>query len=159
MRPSLRFRPSPATVLSGLALFFALGGSAWAVGGKMIAAAKPQPRCAAGAVRGIAVVTGDPLKGIANIPGEFTSDPKVFSRKFNCTGGPVQVRRAGNGSWEVRFVGNPAQSAVAAPMHEAAAGISVQPLPGGSFRVWIREVRADRNVLLPAEVGFVIVAL
>ena len=63
-RPSMSFRARPATVLSCLALFFALGGSALAVSH----AVKPQPRCANGAVRGIAAVTGESGKGMANLP-------------------------------------------------------------------------------------------
>jgi len=45
-------RPTPALVISLAALFFALGGTAFAVGSK----SAPQARCQTGAVRGIAVV-------------------------------------------------------------------------------------------------------
>lgn len=44
-------RVSPALVISLVALFFALGGTAFAVGSKELSA---QPRCAAGAIRGLA---------------------------------------------------------------------------------------------------------
>ena len=62
-------RPSPALVLSAIALFFAVGGSAFAVGQRLGAA---QPRCANGAVKGFAVVTGDPKQGIDNVPFAFS---------------------------------------------------------------------------------------
>jgi hypothetical protein len=144
----MSFRPSPATVLSGLALFFALGGSALAVSH----AVKPQPRCANGAVRGIAAVTGEPAKGMANIPDQFSSTKTLFSRTFNCTGGAVQVRRVSVGVYEVRFAGNGAQSAVVS----AANALSwVQPMPDGSFRVGLHVPgRADAT-----ELPFVVVAV
>ena len=87
------YRPhfSPALVLAALALFLAAGGSGYALGHKATA---PQPRCAAGAVRGIAVVTGDPLKGIENLSGDYSSAAKLFGYRFNCSGRAVQVRKA-----------------------------------------------------------------
>lgn len=122
-------RPSATTVLAGLALFFALGGSALAVSN----AVKPQPRCAIGAVRGIAAVTGDPTKGTANVPDQFSSAKGLFSRTFNC-GGAVQVRRISTGVFEVRFPGTTATTAVASAPN---AFVWVQPMGGGVFRVGI----------------------
>lgn len=144
----MSFRARPATVLSCLALFFALGGSALAVSH----AVKPQPRCANGAVRGIAAVTGESGKGMANLPDVFTSTKTLFSRTFNCTGGAVQVRRVGVGVYEVQFAGNGAQSAVVS----AANALSwVQPLPGNVFRVGLHVPgRADA-----IEAPFVVVAV
>ena len=66
----MRFRPSPATAIAAAALFFALGGSALALSD----AVRPQPRCANGAVRGIAAVTGVAGQGIANIPDQFSGN-------------------------------------------------------------------------------------
>ena len=82
----MRWKPSPTTVLAGAALFFALGGTAVAVSD----AVRPQARCTTGAVRGIAGVTGDPTKGIGNLPGSFTGDKGLFSRRFNCSGGAIR---------------------------------------------------------------------
>ena len=50
--------------------FFALGGTALAVSD----AVRPQARCTTGAVRAIAGVTGDPARGIGNLPDRFTSN-------------------------------------------------------------------------------------
>jgi hypothetical protein len=88
MRLRIR-RPSPAAAIALLALFFALGGSAFAIGQKV----KPQPRCQAGAVRGIAIVTGRPNAGISNVPDQFTTDRSYFGFSWNCTGGAVAIRR------------------------------------------------------------------
>ncbi len=129
---------SPATAISLVALFFALGGSALAVGHGLSAA---QARCATGAVRGIATVTGEPSAGIANVPDQFTSRKSVFSRRFNCTGGAVQVRRTAAGVFEVRFAGNGAQSALASSVGDAYA--DVEPVGGGVFRVSIHPAGRD----------------
>ncbi|GIU94977.1 MAG: hypothetical protein KatS3mg012_1434 [Gaiellaceae bacterium] len=123
---------TPATAISLAALFFALGGSAFAIGERVHATLAPQKRCATGAVRGIAAVTGNPREGIANIPGTFTSAPVLFSRRFNCTGKGVQVRRAGLGVYEVRFPG------IATPTILASSGapqMSAEVLPDGVIRV------------------------
>ena len=144
MRPR---RPSPGTVLAGLALFFALGGSAVAVSHVV----KPQPRCANGAVRGIAAVTGGSA-GVANLPDQFSSSKTLFSRSFNCSGGPVEVRRVSRGVYEVRFPGNSASSAI---VSGAGAESWVTPMPGNVFQVGLHVPgRADQM-----EANFVVVAV
>ena len=144
----MHFRPNPTTVIAGLALFFALGGSAFAVSH----AVKPQPRCATGAVRGIAAVTGESGKGLANVPDQFSSTKTLFSRTFNCAGGATQVRRISLGVYEVRFPGNGAQSALVS----AAGALSwVQSMPGGVFRVGMHVPGRDDLT----EVPFVVVVL
>src|SRR5919198_5754548 len=130
--------PSPTTVIALLALFFALCGSAFALGQRTEVA---QQRCANGAVRGIATVVGDPSAGIANVGGEFTSRPVVFSRKFNCTGGATQVRRLAAGVFEVRFVGNKAVSALGSSVGDAYA--DVETTGPGTFKVSIHPAGRD----------------
>lgn len=127
-----RITLTPATAISLVALFFALGGSAFAVGERVQASLAPQKRCATGAVRGIAFVTGNPREGIANIPGTFTSAPVLFGRRFNCTGKGVQVRRTGLGVYEVRFPGITAPSAA---VSAGAAQAAVEMLPDGVIRI------------------------
>jgi hypothetical protein len=144
----MRSRPSPATILSTLALFFALGGSALAVSH----AIRPQARCADGAVRGIAAVTGDPGKGVANLPDRFSSAKNLFSRAFNCAGGGVQVRRVSLGVYEVRFPGNAGQAAV---VSGANALSWLQPLPGGVFRVGLHVPGRDDEAEQPFTVVLV----
>lgn len=127
-----RVTMTPTAAISLVALFFALGGSAFAVGERVQATLAPQKRCTTGAVRGIAVVTGTPQAGIANIPGTFTGAANVFARRFNCTGKGVQVRRAGLGVYEVRFPGIASPSAVAG---SGSPQMSVETLPDGTVRV------------------------
>jgi hypothetical protein len=130
-------RPSPALVISLVSLFFALGGSAYAVR----EAVKPppaQPRCQPGAVRGIALVTGQPKHGIQNLPDTFTTDRSNLGFGWNCTGGAIAVRRVPStpGAYEVRFVGNKSAVAVGATVGGPGGAVSVQPLGPGVFRVY-----------------------
>jgi hypothetical protein len=143
----MRLHHTPSTVIATAALFFALGGSALAVS----QATRPQQRCANGAVRGVASVTGNPSQGIANIPDQFSSNRSLFSRAFNCTGAAVQVRRISPGIYEVRFPGNAVQSAVASATNALA---SVQP-SGDAFRVSLYV--PGRND--PIETPFVVVVM
>ena len=144
-RPRLQL--GPETVIALLALFFALGGSALAVGEHVQGTLVAQKRCANGSVRGIAAVTGIPSQGIANLPGNFTGSGAYFGRRFNCTGRAVQARRVEAGVFEVRFVGVAGGSAVASSTGDAVA--SVEPVPGGAFRVVLHPAGRDDKVELP----------
>ena len=128
---SSRLRPSPALVVAGLALFFAIGGSAFAVVGKTAAA---QPRCAPGAIRGIAYVTGNPLKGMPNMPDTFSSASNLFGYRWNCSGGAISVRRNGNG-FDVRFAGNTATLGLANAVVSDGGAVAIQRNADGSFHV------------------------
>lgn len=137
MEPQRRL-VTPGTVIALIALFFALGGSAFAVGQHTQAPTATQQRCANGSVRGVATVTGNPAQGIANIPDAFSGSPSLFARRFNCTGKPIQVRRTGFGVYEIRFVGNSAPSAIASGVGEFTATSEV--LAPGLFRVRVQDV-------------------
>jgi hypothetical protein len=122
----------PSTGIALLALFFALGGSAFAVTNRLA----PQPRCAQGAVRAIVEVTGQTDKGAANIPDTFTSNASYFGRRFTCGGAPM-VRRTDRGTFYVKLPGNGATSAVASAWGSDPAGATVARQPDGSFLVII----------------------
>ena len=148
-------RPSPSLVVAGIALLFALGGSAFAIGQKTA----PQPRCQAGAVRAIAVVTGVPGRGIENLPGDFTSNAQAFGRRFNCTGKGAEVRHGPSGQYDVRFPGISGASCLASSMSPDAGSISCQPQSDGSYRVQLRGVGTLQNVLPPMNVPFLVVVV
>ncbi len=147
MRRIRRVSITPGTAIALIALFFALGGSALAVGERVQSASVAQQRCTNGAVRGVAVVTGVASQGIANLPDSFTAAGNLFGRKFNCTGRAVQARRAELGVFEVRFVGISGASAVVSATGDALA--SVQAGPGGVFRVVMHPAGRDDKVDLP----------
>ena len=125
-------RITPTTGIAVLALFFALGGSAVAI----TEAVRPQARCQPGAVRGFIAVSGDPAKGIANLPDTFTSARPEVGVRFNCAGAAPQARRVNVGVYEVRFPGTAGQVAAAsAPSAETTIGY----VGGGVFRIslWV----------------------
>jgi hypothetical protein len=142
-----RLRITPATGIALVALFFALGGSAFALGDKIQAQFAAQPRCANGAVRGIAVVTGPAGAGIANLSDKFSSNASYFSRRFNCTGKGIQVRRVETGVFEVRFVGISGASGVGSGTGDSYA--TVEPTPSGTFKVTIHPAGRDDRVDAP----------
>jgi hypothetical protein len=154
-------KPSPALIVSLVALFFALGGSAYAIGTKEFSA---QPRCAAGAVRGIALITGakTDLSGISST--SYTSAASIFGYRWNCTGQAILVKKdpRAEGGVDVKFAGNPGTVAVvSAAANGVANGGSVSRQPDGSFLV----VMGGSNEGAPGEwqaqwnVPFVIVLL
>jgi hypothetical protein len=138
---------TPGAAIGLVALFFALGGSAFAVQDRAQGPAVAQQRCANGSVRGVALVTGIAAQGIANIPDGFTGAGNLFGRKFNCTGKAVQVRRVETGVFEVRFVGISGASGVGSATGDAIA--TVQPAPGGVFRVTTHPAGRDDRVDIP----------
>jgi hypothetical protein len=128
----LRVRPpSPALVLSSLALFFAIGGSALAVGQRLGVA---QQRCADGAVKGFAYVTGDRRVGIENMAETYSSDPKLFSARFDCSDASVQVRRFRDG-FRVKFNGVTAHTALVSGVGSNPQTMTVTAMPDGSYQV------------------------
>lgn len=133
----------PGTALGLLALFFALGGSAFAVGERIQSPSVAQQRCTNGAVRGIAHVTGTSA-GMANVPDRFTGAGNLFSRRFNCTGKAVQVRRVETGVFEVRFGGVAGASGVGSAAGDIYA--NVEPAAGGAFKVTMHPAGRDDRV-------------
>jgi hypothetical protein len=152
MKSARRLSITPGTALGVIALFFALGGSAFAVGERIQSPSAAQQRCTNGAVRGIATVTGTST-GMANIPDKFTSAGNLFSRKFNCSGKAIQVRRVEAGVFEVKFVGNAAASAIGSATNDAYA--DVEPATGGAFKVIVHPAGRDDK----AEIPFTIVVV
>lgn len=141
--PTRSLSLSPGTALGLLALFFALGGSAFAVGERIQSPSVAQQRCTNGAVRGIAHVTGTSA-GMANVPDRFTGAGNLFSRRFNCTGKAVQVRRVETGVFEVRFVGVAGASGVGSAAGDIYA--NVEPAAGGAFKVTMHPAGRDDRI-------------
>jgi hypothetical protein len=149
----IRLSTTPATAIAVLALFLALGGSALAIGKRTESTSVAQQRCANGAIRGIATVTGIPSQGMANFPDTFTSARNLFSRKFNCTGKAVQARRVESGVFEVRFVGISGASAVGSAVQDDAYA-TVRNGSGGSFVVTMHPAGRDDR----ADLAFTLIA-
>ena len=143
-----------ANTLSLVAVFFALGGSAFAFS----AASKPAfvTKCGPGAIEPSATVVGT-NKGLANVPDTYTSDKSIFSKSFTCRGGDVQIKRVDVGLYDVRFLGNPAGSAVVSGLAETATSASPKQADS-SFRVSVFVTGTDQGVLLHRDLAFSILA-
>ena len=124
-------RPSPALVISAVALFFAIGGSAFAVGQRVGVA---QPKCANGAVKGFAYVTGDPKVGIQNMPDTFSGNARLFGTRFDCAGAAVLVRRDRD-TFVIKFNGIAGRTALVSGIGTNPQTMTVTALPDGSFRI------------------------
>lgn len=125
-------RPSPALVISAIALFFAVGGSAFAVGQRAGAVS----RCAAGSVKGFAVVKGDPKQGIVNLPETYSSAAALFGPRYNCSGAAVEVHKLiGTTGYSVRFKGVKVSAATASVIGTVPGAASTNLLPDGSVQV------------------------
>ena len=146
MKAHGRFSITPGTAIAVVALFFALGGSAFAVGERMQSPSVAQQRCTNGSVRGVAIVTGTSA-GMANVPDTFTGAGNLFSRKFNCTGKAAQVRRVEAGVFEVRFVGIAGASAIASGFGDHYA--TVAPGAGGAFKITMHPAGRDDRIDAP----------
>ena len=153
MQRARRHSITPGTGIALIALFFALGGSALAVGERIQSPSVAQQRCANGAVRGIATVTGVAGQGMVNVPDRFTAAGNLFARKFNCTGRAVQVRRVEAGVFEVRFVGISGASAVGSAVSDDAYA-TVRNGAGGAFVVTMHPAGRDDR----ADLAFTLVA-
>ena len=154
-------KPSPALIVSLVALFFALGGSAYAIGSKEFSA---QPRCATGAVRGVALITGTKTDISSLSSSNYTSAPSLFGYRWSCTGGAILVKKAAGvlGGVDVKFAGNPSSVAIVSSAASGTAnGGSVSRQPDGAFRV----VMGGSGVTAPGQwqpqwnIPFVIVLL
>jgi len=150
-----KFRPSPSLVVAALALFFAVGGSAFAVVGRTEVA---QPRCAPGAVRGIAYVTGDPKKGMPNMPDTFSTASVLFGYRWNCSGGAIAVQKNGNG-FDVKFSGNTATLGLGTAVVPDGGAVAVTRNPDGSFHVAPAGDVTNANFRFRNDTPFVVVVV
>jgi hypothetical protein len=111
----------------------------------------PDLGCQTGKILGFAFIDGT----AASFPQSYTSDPAFIRNVNNCSGGTVEVRHASHGVYHVRFAGNPAQLAWAAPngTGEEISGISSDNIftaskitagsEAGAFRVESADVDSD----------------
>jgi len=132
-------RLSPAMAVALLALFVALGGSAFAVG----KAVKPVVRCGNGSVKGYAAVNLDSFVGA--FPTQYASGANLFDARYDCAGGSPQVRKVDGGAYDVRFPGvTPKTAAVSAyGAHPGWAYWSHES--DGSIRVTVVSPSGDRS--------------
>jgi hypothetical protein len=121
-------KPSPALVVALTALFFALGGSAFALGQRALARG-----CGAGNVRGTVH-----LHAAQSFPDRYTS--RGTTGRYSCSGRGVQAKRVDVGVYDVRFPGNPGSVAVATPVASVPLTLTWTRQGDGAFRVFVRNL-------------------
>src|SRR2546421_2603334 len=124
-------KPSPALVVALVALFFALCGSAFALGHRALARG-----CGAGNVRGAVRLIAS-----QSFPDRYTS--RGLSGRYNCSGRAVQAKRLDVGVYDVRFAGNPGLVVVATPIGLTQLTLTLTPLGGGAFRVFVTDLSGN----------------
>ena len=138
-------RLSPAMGVALLALFVALGGSAFALGRSSV----PVVRCGKGSVKAFAAVDFNAFSG--SLPQGFTSDPKFFAARYDCAGGSPQLRpRAGN-QYDIRFPGIRSRSAVVTVLSNSPGTASYHVADDGTYQIQVLDPSGN-----PSERGFVI---
>ena len=150
-----KLRPSPALAVAAVALFFAIGGSAFAVVGRAEVA---RSRCSPGAIRGIAEVTGDPSKGIANMSGKFSTSSVLFGYRWNCGGGAIAVRQERFG-FDVMFAKNGARVGLGTAVAVDGGAVAVSRNLDGSFHVAPAGDVPNGNFRYRQDMPFVIVVI
>jgi hypothetical protein len=120
-------RITPSMVVAALALFAALGGSAFAVGSQ-----SAKLGCTPGAAK--AFITFDYDHVVGSVPQSFSNSAKLFSRKYTCNGKAPELRGTA-GAIEVRFPGLPPGAAIATPVTANGGTSSVTVSVDGVYRV------------------------
>ena len=155
MRRARHFSVTPGTAIALVALFFALGGSAFAVGERIQSPSVAQQRCTNGAVRGDRDRHGEPGPGHREHSRTRSRVPATSSRaRFNCTGRAIQVRRVQTRrSTRSGSSATPRPSAIASGV--GAFSSTTETIGPGAFRVLVQDVgRASQ-----ADGPFMIVAV
>jgi hypothetical protein len=143
---------SPSTALALAALLFALSGSAFALGKK----APPfQRRCQSGAVLGIASITDEAVHGEKPFPKELSGAATLFDKRFNCTGGPVLVKKLSTGVFDLKFADNSGRAILASTSGTSGGFASWNRNSDGSFRVYISE--ETESGPMPKDSAFVVI--
>lgn len=124
-------RFSPAFGVALVALFVALGGSAFALGKR----AAPVLRCGNGSIKAYAAVDLDSYVG--SLPQQFSSDPKLFAARYDCKGGSPELRPRAPGRYELRFPGITAKSAVVSILSGSAGTVSFHVADDGTYEITV----------------------
>ena len=120
-------RISPAMVVAAAALFVALGGSALGVRSQ-----GARLGCTTGAAKAYVTIDVDHFAG--SFPQSFSSDAKLFSRRYSCNGRAPEARTVG-GVVQVRFPGLARGAPVVSALTNAGGTASVSVTPEGIYRV------------------------
>jgi hypothetical protein len=120
-------RITPSMVVAAVALFAALGGSAFAVGSQTA-----KLGCVAGAVKAFVTIDVEHFTGA--FPQTFSSDPKLFTRRYSCNGRGAEVRGDKN-FFYVRFPGLPEGAPLAGTLTSTGGYAAISIQGDGSYKI------------------------
>jgi hypothetical protein len=140
------FRLSPAMGIALVALFVALGGSAFALGKRTV----PVVRCGNGSVKAFAVLDLDAFSG--GLPQAFSSDPKLFAARYDCAGGAPQLRARAGGQYDLRFPGIRSKSVAVSVLSTSPGTASLHVADDGTYQIQVLDPSGN-----PTQRGFAIV--
>lgn len=129
-------------LLLAVAVFGVLGVSL-AFGGSSVQ--ESAPPCRFGRVQGFMSIRADPAYLVGTIPSRFTGQARYFSRRYNCKGYDVHIRRVDTGIYDVQFVGLGFRLALTTAISQEGVAASVQPLPDSTYRVALRGPLVNDN--------------
>jgi len=120
------------------------------------AAPKYQVQCQPGVLRAVVWVTGD-IKGLANLPDQYTANPAMFKYRYNCTGGGIAARRS-NGGFDLRVEGITSGWGLVVSGSDQPVEGSVAPNPDGTFHVttYGLDTLGDGTMIKHSDLAFVV---
>jgi hypothetical protein len=88
-------------------------------------------------VLGIASIPDPVVRGDTPFPSQFSGAAALFDRRFNCTGGPVLVRKMSTGVFDVKFADNNGRTILASTSGTSGGVVGWSRQGDGSFRLSI----------------------
>jgi hypothetical protein len=120
-------RITPSMVVAALALFAALGGSAFAVGSRTA-----KLGCTNGAAKAYVTVDVEHLTG--SFPTSYSSDAKWFSRRYSCNGRAAEIRGDKN-FFYVRFPGLAPGAPISGSLTSTGGYTAISIQSDGSYKI------------------------
>jgi hypothetical protein len=142
------------------ALVAAVGIAAVLVGPGLAASTQVAARCGPGTVKGVAIVVGDPHKGMANLPTSFSGAANLFDYRWNCSGGAITVRQSDRApGFDIHFAGNPGKVALVTPNTLEAGGGSAIRNADGSFHIAIGGAQSGGSFANRNDLAFTVIVV
>ena len=107
---------------------------------------KADAACPTGSALAFATIRPQPNNVAGQIRGAWTSRPRFFWRRFNCTGRRPQVRHLTTGLYDLRFPGLRIRTAVGSATTGQSVAVAVEPLGNDIVRVSLFQKNVPRDV-------------
>ncbi len=117
------------------------------------AGSEPRASCIFGRVQGFVSLRAEPIFLVGTIPARESSNPKYFSRRFNCKRNTPTVRRVDDGIYDVQFPGLNWRTAFVTAISQEGVSASVT-VDKDMYRVALRGPLVIDNALVRRDVAF-----